>query len=234
MNEKIIFTSENTLVQQCYEQLQQDIIVGLLRPGEKLKVERLKERFNVGQSPIREALCRLSAFGLVEATENKGFRVAKVSEADIRDTYRTFTDIELMALDLAIKHGDDAWEASVVAALHTLSLVECKEVPIHYATWAERNYNFHVSLILGCNSPLLLEVRRHLYMRFDRYCHMAYKIATENVFTTENLLANHEEHKKIASSMLKRDSQAVHRLVSYHINANLEAVIEALRLHALI
>jgi len=234
MNDKVVFTSENTLVQQCYEYLQHDIIAGVLRPGEKLKVERLKERFDVGQSPIREALSRLSAFGLVEATENKGFRVARVSEADIRDTYDMFTRIELMALDLAIEYGDDAWEASVVAALHSLALVEGKEAPIHYATWAERNYNFHVALISGCKSPVLLEIRRNIYMRFDRYCHMAYKITTEDVFTTANLLANHEEHKKIAAAMLKRDSKKVRELVSYHINANLESIIEKLRSEDLI
>ena len=234
MSAEIVFTSENTLVQQCYEQLQNDIIAGVLKPGEKLKVERLKERFNVGQSPVREALSRLSAFGLVEAKENKGFRVARVSEVDIRDTYAMFTSIENMALDLAIKHGDDAWESAMVAALHSLSLAEGKDSAIHYPTWAERNYNFHVALISGCGSPILLDIRRHLYMRFDRYCHMAYQIATENVFTTENLVANHEEHKKMVAAMLGRDSKKVQELMSYHINANLEAIIQKLRLNNLI
>lgn len=234
MNESIVFSSENSLVQQCYEQLEREIIKGILKPGEKLKVERLKERFNVAQSPVREALSRLSAFGLVESKENKGFRVAKISEADIRDTYQIFTAIEIMALNLAILHGDDAWEAGIVSALHTLSLVECKDAPIHYATWAERNYNFHVSLISGCKSPILLVLRRNLYLRFDRYCHMAYEIATENIFTTENLLANHEEHKKLSAAMLKRDISLASSLMTYHINANLEAIIKTLHSRNLI
>ena len=105
MTKKVIFSSESTLSQQFYEQLQNEIIEGILKPGQKLKVAPIKERFNIGQSPVREALSRLASFGLVEIENNKGFRVSTISEADIRDTYNTFTHIENMALSLAIEYG---------------------------------------------------------------------------------------------------------------------------------
>ena len=85
MEKKTRFTSESTLAQQCYVQLQDEIIAGTLKPGEKLKVEPIKQRFGIGQSPVREALSRLAARGLVEVEDNKGFRVAMISQADIRD-----------------------------------------------------------------------------------------------------------------------------------------------------
>lgn len=228
MEKRVIFSAESTLAQQCYEQLQSDIMNGVLRPGEKLKVAIIKERLSVGQSPIREALSRLVAFGFVEAEDNKGFRVAKISESDVRDTYDIFTRIENEALALAIEKGDDAWEANIVAELHKLALIENKKISDIYSVWAERNYNFHVALISGCDSPTLLDIRRNLYMKFDRYCRMAYQL------TKDELSVNHEEHKTLAEAVLKRDVKKAQSLMTHHINGAIEDVIAGLRVKNLI
>lgn len=225
---KVRFKSDSTLAQQCFEQLQNEIIEGILKPGEKLKVEPIKERFSIGQSPIREALSRLVAFGLVEVEENKGFRVARVSEEDIRDTYQIFAHIENLALELAMKHGDDAWKASIVGALYKLSLEEQKKGPISYALWAERNYDFHLALISGCNSPILLQIRRDLYMKFDRYCRMAFK------FTKHNLLANYQEHTALAEAVLNREVKKAKALMECHILGAVDDVIKQFKLNNII
>src|ERR1700722_531916 len=173
MSQKIRFKSDQTFSQQCYEQLKQEIIDGTLLPGQKIKTSIIKERFAIGQSPIREALSRLVSLGLVHVQDNKGFRVASLSEQNVRDIYHTFARIENLALTLAIKHGDDAWEAAIVGALHQLELVEMRQAhTVDYDPWAQANYNFHVALIAGCNSPTLLDIRKDLYMKFDRYCRL--------------------------------------------------------------
>ncbi len=220
MGKKIIFSCESTLAQQCYEQLQSEIIQGILKPGQKLKVAPIKERFNIGQSPVREALSRLVSSGLVDVEDNKGFRVSTISESNIRDIYATFTLIENMALALAIEHGDAGWEALIVAELHKLSLLENKKEFDSYAQWAECNYNFHVALISGCNSPTLLDIRRNLYMKFDRYCRMAYQISKHA------LSINNHEHQQIARAVLARDKKKAQALMIYHINGAIEDVIK--------
>lgn len=219
MKKSIQFAPESSLAQQCYDQLRQEIIQGLLVPGEKLKVEPIKERFGIGQSPVREALSRLSAFGLVDVEENKGFRVAPVSLRDIRDTYKVFTAIETTALAWAIKHGDDIWQADIVTQLYKLSIVEQSKQHVSYAEWSARNYDFHVALISGCNSPTLLEMRRHIYMKFDRYCQISYQLS-------KHLLeSNHERHQELAQTVLSRDTLSAIRLMTEHINEPLEDVI---------
>lgn len=222
------FNGSSTLAQQCYEQLLEDIIKGTLKPGEKLKVEPIKQRFGIGQSPVREALSRLVASGLVETEDNKGFRVTQLSEADIRDTYATYTSIELLALNLAMERGDDAWQARIVSALYALGLIENKKEPVPYSLWAERNYNFHVALISGCNSPSLLAIRSNVYLKFDRYCRIAFQT------TKDSLDANHEEHKKLAQAVVQRDVKKVEKLMTYHINGALEEVIALLKSHNLL
>ncbi|MBA3954270.1 FCD domain-containing protein [Candidatus Dependentiae bacterium] len=228
MAKKIQFVSDSTLSQQCYEHIQNEIIEGILTPGQKLKVVPIAQRFNIGQSPVREALSRLTAVGLVDIEENKGFRVATISEADIRDTYRTFTQIENLALEQAIEKGDVSWEASIVAELHKLGLIENKSYFDSYAEWVQQNYNFHVALIRGCNSPTLLEIRRTLYMKFDRYCRMSYQISKRA------LSLNYKEHKKLAEATLKRDTKTAQALMTYHINGMIEDVIKKFKENKLI
>lgn len=219
---------EKTLAAECYDGIQDRIINGTFRPGQKLKTDELKTLFSVGQSPVREALSRLAESGLVIAEGNRGFRVAPVSEDDVRDVYRTFFQIEALALKQAIDLGDDAWEASVVAALHHLALVETKKEPVEYSVWAERNYAFHVALIAGCKSPVLLALRYDVYRRFDRYCRMAYTLIGNK------LEGNHKEHKKLAEAVLARDTGRALDLMRHHLMDALDDVIALLKKHELI
>lgn len=220
---KIQKYSEINLVNQCYDEIQEKIINGIFVPGKKLKIEELKQQLDIGASPIREALSRLVTSGLVEAYDNKGFYVAKMSEADIRDLYKTFLHIELLALDQAIKLGDDTWKTSIVAALYNLSLVENGQKPVSYSIWAERNYAFHVALISGCNSPMLLKIRADIYRRFDRYCRIAFNLSHNQ------LHVNHEEHKRLADAVLNRDLKVTTEIITHHIIGALEDVIMTLK-----
>lgn len=220
--------TDSTLSIQCYAHIEQNIINGTFAPGQKLKIKDLKKMLNVGQSPIREALSRLVATGLVEMHDNKGFRVSGLSEDDIRDIYITFLELDLLALNKAIKLGDDAWEASVVGALHQLALIETKKEVVPYSVWAERNYAFHLALISGCKSPLLLQLRAEVYRRFERYGRIAFNLSEMN------LELNHEEHKKLAEAALKRDEKAMTKLMTHHTMGALEDVIGILKKNKLI
>lgn len=215
------------LVNQCYDEIQEHIINGTFEPGKKLKVEELKQQLKSGASPIREALSRLVSSGLVEARDNKGFYVTQISQADVRDLYHTFLQIDLLALALAIKYGDDAWQTGIVAALYNLSLVENSSKPIPYAVWAERNNAFHTALISGCNSPILLDIRAQLYRRFDRYCRIAFNLSHTK------LERNHEEHKQIADAVLDRDIKKTTTLMTHHILGMLENVITTLKVNGM-
>ena len=73
----------STLASKVFERLREDILEGQLPPGEKLRIETLQERYQVGASPIREALNRLTSVRLVEQVERRGFRVATLSDDDL-------------------------------------------------------------------------------------------------------------------------------------------------------
>jgi len=212
---------DQNLTNYCYKNLKEWIIRGDYAPGEKLLIAKLKERLKVGPTPIREALSRLTSSGLIFAEENKGFRVKPISESEIRDLYQTFNQIECLALRQAIELGDTAWEAGIVASLYKLSIIE-KSSPVDSSSWLQRNYEFHYSLISGCNSPYLLKVREDLYQHFDRYCHLGM------IVNKKSLVLNHQEHAEIAKAAIERNPDKACELIALHLKGSLEMVLEKL------
>jgi len=68
-----------TLASAVYDRLKADILQGRLTPDQKLKIEELSSFYETGASPLREALNRLSAEGLVSRSDQRGFNVAPLA-----------------------------------------------------------------------------------------------------------------------------------------------------------
>jgi DNA-binding GntR family transcriptional regulator len=107
--------------ERAYRRLRSEIIRGDLMPGERLTAADLQARFGLGLTPIREAITRLSAEGLVSAEVHRGARVAEVSLAALSDLVSARRQIERLCLTAAIERGDAAWEGEILAAMHVLS-----------------------------------------------------------------------------------------------------------------
>lgn len=78
---------EQSLANQCYEKLQEHILNGTFAPGQKLKVDALKQEFDIGHSPIREALSRLSLQDWLNPATTKGFVLLK----SLKPIFTTYT-----------------------------------------------------------------------------------------------------------------------------------------------
>jgi DNA-binding transcriptional MocR family regulator len=87
-----------TLTSAVLERLRADILSTRLVPGQKLHIAGLAKQFSVSLAAVREALSRLVADGLVQASDQRGFRVSPVSPADLEDVTRTRIDIEGLTL----------------------------------------------------------------------------------------------------------------------------------------
>ena len=86
--------AEPTLTASALSRIRSDIIACRLMPDERLRFEALRERYGMGVSPLREALMRLEAEGLVQLEQNKGFRVSEVSRENLLDLMQTRIEIE--------------------------------------------------------------------------------------------------------------------------------------------
>jgi DNA-binding transcriptional MocR family regulator len=114
-------TTGATRASAVYEQLRDDITRGVLEPGSKLRVGAISERYGVGASPLREALSRLSAEGLVARTDQRGFSVAALNWDELPVLTRNRVQLESLALAESIEHRDAAWEDQLALLVHRLS-----------------------------------------------------------------------------------------------------------------
>jgi len=218
--------SEMPLTERAYRDLKHAIVRCEFEPGERLRVDDLSKRLDISSSPVREALSRLAEQGLVRTLDKRGFRVAPLTVEGIEDLTRVRLLVECEALKESISLGDDAWEAKMVAAAHSLSLVEQRLGDHPFALdndWSDRHRAFHLATYAACKSPLLIELVAGLFDSSERYrrysaCHR------------KSNRGKHDEHSRILKSVLDRDVDTAVALFSKHILGTQNMVTQALLL----
>ena len=204
-----------TLTDLAYSRLREDIIHGRHAPDAKLRVEHLRLEYELGATPLREALSRLSSDGLVVTAGQRGFRVAPISVQDLDDVTELRVTLELKALRESMILGDDAWESRVVASFHQLTKAETGE-GVDIETWERRNLQFHRALISACSSAWLLRFYAILYDQHKRYRN----ISLRNQAPTGRDL--HHEHQRIFESAMARDLETACAETDAHIRRTAE------------
>ncbi|WP_279478669.1 GntR family transcriptional regulator [Aureimonas sp. SK2] len=161
---------KNTIASQLVHRLREAIVSGQLEAGAKINLDRARQNFNVSLSPLREALARLIADGLVEFEDNRGYRVTPLSLANLEEITSLRVEMESFALREAMRVGDVEWEGNVMRALHRLNRAERDPArPETLETWEAAHRDFHLTLISGCRHPLLLNFCGILLNLNDRY-----------------------------------------------------------------
>ena len=213
-----------TLNASALAQMRADIIACRLMPNERLRVETLRERYGMGTSPIREALMRLEAEGLVELEQNKGFRVAEVSQDNLLDLMRTRIEIETVALRWSLEKGGVAWEADLLSAFHRLSRqtkIEPGKPEVISEAWSREHAAFHTALVAACGAPTLLAIRARLFEQADRYVALS-------IMSNGPLRDDVGEHRQLMRAALSRDVDKTLDLNRAHITRTLDKVATSL------
>ena len=216
--------SSESFAGQVVNQLKQDILQGFFAPGEKLRMARLKERYQMGVSPLREALSQLIVEQLVVVENQRGFRVHPVSQAELKDIYQTRAHIESLCVRLAIEQGGDEWEANIIACDHRLKkaatlLTQNTEIDNETARqqlqeWEHIHHLFHSAITAGCQSPTLLDVRNRLYEKASRYRNLWLK---QYMMNNQAFDINEKDHHLLLQAILKRDSDQACSIVYEHL-----------------
>jgi DNA-binding GntR family transcriptional regulator len=210
-----------TLTSAVLERLRADILSTKLVPGQKLHIAGLAKQFSVSLAAVREALSRLVADGLVQASDQRGFRVSPVSPADLEDVTRTRIDIEGLALRRSIEHGDRAWLASVEAAFAALNAVPFRQPDdpaIHNEQWIARHRVFHRALVNACGSPWLLGFRDILHEQSERYRRLSIRRETGKSRDVE------AEHAAIVDAVVRRDADEAVAALTKHFLTTMHLV----------
>lgn len=214
--------TSRTLIERAYAQLRDDIVEGRLAPGEKLRVEHLKDRYGVGAGTLREAITRVVSDALAVAEGQRGFRVAPISIDDLEDLTRLRLHIEIDALRQSIRLGDAAWRERLRTAFDELSAFEQAVRPAQRRQWEQLNAQFHEALIGASASPWTLKVLRMLSRHSERY--RQYTIALPDPQRDV-----HAEHAEICTLALSGLEARAALALEAHIRRTPDQLIGALR-----
>lgn len=213
---------DSTLGNSLAARLRTDIMCGAIPPGERLHLGELKARFGTSFSPLREALTRLAAEGMVVAEGQKGFHVAPISSENLTELVRLRTMLEEDALRESIRRGDDAWEERLVAAHFRLNkLNPDRAKPESEPAWEEAHRAYHMALVSACGMPLLLKFCGMLHDLSDRYRRLFLQ-------TSPHDSRAHTEHQSILDAALARDAEKACSILHAHIERTGRNVQKAL------
>ena len=165
---------ETTKADEVAVELEQAIVAGDLPPGSVLRQDDLSERFHVSRTPIREALRRLAALGLVSFEPNRGVRVRTLSEGELYEAFLVRAELESLATEIAATKRTpadveelDAAEARFSAATDGLLRGSADERRALLSAWVQANHAFHDVIYAIAAVPMVERIAKSARRTFS-------------------------------------------------------------------
>ena len=202
--------------------LEQAIVSGELAPGTLLRQEQLSDQFEVSRTPIREALRRLAALGLVSIVPNKGARVRTVSRDDLREAFLVRAELESLATERAAERITEEQldelelaearfaQASAVLRDHTRPEPERAGLT---ADWLVANYAFHDVIYEAAGAPLVARIAKSARRTF-----LGQSIWVPGGPEIDGLYErNVQQHRAIVAALRARSAAGARALAREHV-----------------
>lgn len=198
--------------------LRERLLAGEFAAGAQLRQDALAADYGVSRIPVREALRRLEAEGLVAIEPHKGAVVAGLAPAEILELFemRALLEAELARLAVPNLAAADLAEAETALALYEAALAEGR-----VADWGSLNWRFHAALYRAAGRPLWLEAVQDLNRKTDRFIRLQLALTG----ALERAKAEHRGMLTLARAGLAEELAA---LVRSHIRDASKALSAAL------
>jgi len=196
-----------TLWQRVYDHLRDEIMGDRLPPGTELSEVALSRELAVSRGPIREAIGRLAAEGLVTVRPRRGAEVRSITPEELIDSYQVREALEVLAVRLAVPGITDAELADLDELVDRMS-EHAKNGAV--GDFFIANVAFHELLCELSGNSKLLEVYRRLAGEIGRF--QARTLALRG-----SLDGSVTEHRAILAAIRLRDADKAAELTSAHI-----------------
>jgi DNA-binding GntR family transcriptional regulator len=213
--------------------LEDEIVSGAIAAGSVLRQELLSERFDVSRTPIREALRRLAALGLVSFEPNKGVRVRTLSRAELREAFLVRAELEGLATERAAPRMTTELLAALDAAEHhfaelTARLRENARRGIddtHLASeWMRANHTFHDVIYDAADAPYVASVARAARRTFAGQVSWVARTELDDLYAR-----NDAQHRAIRAALAAGSPEGARALAHEHVLSSsrlLEAILD--------
>jgi DNA-binding GntR family transcriptional regulator len=215
--------------------LEDEIVAGLIPPGAVLRQEQLSERFRVSRTPVREALRRLAALGLVSFEPNRGVRVRAISREELREAYLVRAELEALATEVATVRltGADLAEldeverrfSELTLALRAHGQRDGGAEGEVFAEWMRLNHAFHDVIYRVAAMPYVEQVAKSARRSF-----IGGRVLHARAGLDEMVAKNDLQHRAIRDAMAAGSAEAARVLAREHVLSShrlIEAVLDA-------
>ena len=189
------------------EALENDIVAGRLRLGERLDETDLAERFGVSRTPIREALIQLAGSGMVELRPRRGAHVTLLGPRELLETFEYMGELEAACARFAANRMTADERVTFTAAFKRCrKACEKGDVDAYY----HANADFHPAIYDGPHNRTLATVARSQQRRLQPYRRLQLRVHGR-------LAKSFDEHEAVAEALLKGDGVAAGERLRAHV-----------------
>jgi DNA-binding GntR family transcriptional regulator len=211
-----------TLSDQVADQLRQAILLGQLRPGQRIIEQEIAEALALSRGPVRDALRILQNERLVVINPYRGASVAKLTLRDAEEIYSLREELELLALRYAVDNASDAQIAELNLIIDRM--VEQLSRDHTHAETIDTDLDFHQTLCRISGHSRVLSAWSALRSQVSLV--MLSHQVLEGLDLSEVAV---QWHRQLVSEMLRRDTQAAEQSLRKHLARSYEATVEAIR-----
>lgn len=189
------------------DSLEDDIVNGRLKPGERLDEASLTERFQVSRTPVREALQQLAATGLVQIISKRGTYVAELSLPQLIEMFEVMGELESMCARLCTRRISAGERIELLDALEA-----CRQAAERgdSDTYYYENERFHNVIYQGSHNDFLAQQARQLHARLKPYRRLQLRAANR-------LQSSLAEHQAVVAAILAGDGQRAADCLRDHV-----------------
>ncbi len=189
------------------EQLEEEIITGILTPGEHLDEAGLAKRFGVSRTPIREALFQLAFVGFVDRKPRKGNFVAEIGPKKLVEMFDVMAELEAMCARLAARRANEKQLQEIIDAHEA-----CYEVSSNDDSdlYFYRNEVFHSKIRHAAGNTFLVEKTEQLYKRLRAYRRLQLR-------TRGRVKTSYSEHNDIIEAIKDGEPEKAAEIMRSHI-----------------
>ena len=206
-----------SLSEQAYRLIKQDIVSCTLKPGQLIAQAALTEAYHVGVTPIREALRQLAQEGFVQSVPRLGYIVSLITVKDVEEIFEMRMLLEVAAVRLAVRRASDE-------ALYTVSqnadFTYTFKDPKSYSEFLKQNAIFHHQIAWISGNKRLADTVEKTLNELNRVFHLGldYRDSAEEM---------HLAHTQLAQALLSRDKEKAEAVIRDEIERSQERVLKA-------
>jgi DNA-binding GntR family transcriptional regulator len=197
------------------DQLREQIVQGMFRPGEQINESVLASQLRTSRGPVREALQRLSQEGILVSRRNRGVFVLELATDDIREIYAVREAVESTAADALLDAGEEQIEDTCQALKATISDMAKQVAVSDWQAIARLDMQFHTSFVAGAGNTRLIRIYETLAAE-SRMCILNLAVA----YPRFDVLV--QEHQNILDLLEAGDREALHKAIKRHMESAVE------------